>query len=346
MKFDSSPRTLTLVTPIRSSRAELKERRGWTVMLRTDFGVGRGEAFPLPAWGTESYEACQQALQDFAVGHLPVDLDDLEFSTRPLHLAPAARFAVESVLLELLSIKSGLSIAEWLGAHTREVPVNALIEGATAEVLAHAARAAVKAGFRTLKIKVGAHSLPVDAQRLHEVRLAVGPEIKLRVDANGGWSEAMARSALRGLESLNLELCEQPVGSHDVEALRRLRIQVPCKVAADESLQDADLRSRVLKSDPRPAADYLVLKPAVLGGLVPALALARRAAAVGVHSYATTLIDGPIARAGAAHLAACLHDAPAQGLGTVELFEGATPDAYTPQGGVLRLPTGTGWGLP
>ena len=61
---------------------------------------------------------------------------------------------------------------------------------------------------------------------------------------------------------------------------------------------------RLLETDPRAAADVIVLKPAALGGLVRSLELAQQAHDSGVGAYVTTLMDGPIARAAAAHLAA------------------------------------------
>jgi L-alanine-DL-glutamate epimerase-like enolase superfamily enzyme len=75
--------------------------------------------------------------------------------------------------------------------------------------------------------------------------------------------------------------------------------------------------------------------------------IARKAHAAGVSAYATTLLDGPLARAAAAHLAAVLpgDDAWAHGLSTVELFGGAEPDAFTPSRGLIHLPDTPGWGV-
>ena len=104
---------------------------------------------------------------------------------------------------------------------------------------------------------------------------------------------------------------------------------------------------RLLEKDPRAAADVIVLKPAALGGLSKSLDLAQQAHNAGMHGYVTTLMDGPISRAAAAHLAAVLPSADwAHGLSTVELFEGVQPDPFTPMGGRITLPQATGWGVP
>lgn len=344
MKLTVTPARLRLARPVTTARAVLHERVGYQVAVTGAGTTGRGEAFPLPDFGTEALEASLAALAAFQPTGFEA-VEELSPMLAPLEATPAARFAVEGALLEWLAVRRGIPTALLLGEGRPRLPVNALIEGADASTLADEARRAVDAGFRTLKVKVGSRSVSVDAQRLHAVRLAVGPHVLLRVDANGGWTEGTARSVLRGLEALDLELCEQPVAAHDVEALRRLTQLVPVPIAADESLAEPRLRARLLDADPRPAVSVLVLKPAVLGGVVPALALARSAHAAGVASYVTTMLDGDIARAAAAHLAAVL---PAQthahGLSTVELFEGAAVDAFTPREGAITLPATPGWG--
>ena len=50
---------------------------------------------------------------------------------------------------------------------------------------------AVAQGFGILKIKVGKEGL-ADVERVAAIRQAVGPDIKLRVDANQGWTPRQA----------------------------------------------------------------------------------------------------------------------------------------------------------
>jgi o-succinylbenzoate synthase len=345
MKVDIVPKNLKLRRPLPTSYGTVTERRGFEVTVTEDGISGRGEAFPLEAFGTESQTACEAAIRAASLRPI-VAPEELEMVLGAMREAPAARFALECALLEWLANKRGVGVASLLGTPRPFVTVNALIEGKDAPTLAANARRAVDSGFKTVKIKVGAKPLSVDAQRLHQVRVEVGSGVALRIDANGGWSEGTARSALRGLESLNIELCEQPVSAGDVEGLRRVTALVPVPVAADEALSATSRRERVLESDPRPAAQVLVLKPAVLGGIVPALKFAKEASAMRIASYVTTLIDGPISRAATAHLAALVPAGDyAHGLSTVEMFEGIPPDAFTPRGGTIVLPDAPGWGV-
>ncbi len=89
----------------------------------------------------------------------------------------------------------------------------------------------------------------------------------------------------------------------DVAALARVRAASPIRVAADEALaSDAGLE-RVLAAR---AADVLVLKPAVLGGLHATLRASERAREAGCALYVTSLLDGAVSRAAALALAAAL----------------------------------------
>ena len=87
------------------------------------------------------------------------------------------------------------------------------------------------------------------------------------------------------------------------------------------------------------AADLLVLKPMLLGGVRPALELARRAAERGIGSFATTTFDSSVGAAAALHLAAALPWDAAQGLGTGDhLAADIVSHPLRPAGGRLAVP--------
>lgn len=347
MKLTLTTLELRLRSPIATAHGSISTREGLIVEVGDSGGKGRGEATPLPAFGTESLEETAHALSEW---QSPGALDSVEAiaaATLPLRQTPAARHGLEVALLDRLARIRSIPLGRLLSATLRrEVRCAALIDAADAAGLALAARQAVEAGFEALKIKVAIRPLAVEAQRLFAVRRAIGARVSLRIDANGGWSESAARTALRGMESLGLELCEQPVAAADIGGLGRIRARVPCQIAADEALLSAQGIEQIFAPDRPAAVDAVVLKPMALGGLLPALALARRAHRAGVGAYVTTLLDGPIARAAAAHLAAAIPQGDwASGLGTVELFEGAERDPFTPQRGRVRLSDLPGLGI-
>jgi L-Ala-D/L-Glu epimerase len=338
------PYRVPLRTPIRG----MVERAGFVVLV----GEGRGEAAPLPGHGTEDLAACEEALRASAARVRPVD-DVAGIAALLDGMPPAARCGVELALLDDLGRRRGVPVARLLDSDARtEVAVSALLSATEPAALAREARALVQEGFGTLKLKVAQAPLDGDLARVAVVRDAVGPEVRIRVDANGGWDEATALQALRRLVRLDLELCEQPV--LDLAAMRRLRGATAVPIAADESLADPAMRAAAIA-----AADVLVLKPMVLGGLLPALLLARRSRRPAI---VTTSLDGVIARLGAAHLAAAIRARPksgtpyvndrkvspnyAAGLATGRLLvEDLCEDPAPPAGGKVRLPDKPGLGF-
>lgn len=350
MKLSLKPFKLKPRRALRAVPGELHERDGLRLELELDGAVGQGESSPLPAFGTETLEQCRAALESFQVPGPLESVEAINGALAHLSATPAARHGLEVALLDLLARQRGLPLYSLLGEPMRtELTSHKLIDGEDAKALAHDAAAAIEAGFQAVKVKVGTRPVEHDARRLLEVRRAVAGH-RIRVDANARWSEADTRVALRGMQALDLELCEQPVRADDFDAMARLRGRVPGRLAADEALLIPDGWKKLLgqREDgierPR-AADVWVLKPMALGGLLPALEMARRGHAAGVDAYVTTLLDGPIARAAACHLAAVIPQQMAGGLATVELFDGVEPDAFTPVGGKIRMPSspGLGW---
>ncbi|ATB33369.1 o-succinylbenzoate synthase [Melittangium boletus] len=331
---------LEMVRPLRTASGTYAAREGFVVCLVDEEGRrGWGEAMPLTEFGTESPEDCERALRAW----LP-ELKRSEDAALP-ERHPAARHALEQARLDLLSQRRGVPLCQWLSSEAREaVHVNALLGASAPEAVEEEARRAAAEGYETFKLKVAGRSLDEDTARLLAVRGAVGARGHVRIDANGGWTEPEASRALDAWAGQGLELCEQPVEAGAFEALGRLSARAPCPIAADESLALPGAAQRLL-AGPR-TVGVLVLKPMVLGGLLPALALAREAARQGLEAYVTSALDGVIARAGAAHLAAALPSGRyASGLGVGHLFRDEPDHPFRPVRGRIVLPRTPGQGV-
>lgn len=355
-----APSRLELVRPLKTARATYTAREGFLVQLMDDEGrVGQGEAMPLPEFGTESLDACGQvirshleALRDQVLSD-SLDVIEDAFVISKASEAPAAAHAVELAWLDLLAQRQEIPLCRLLSQSARsEIQVNALLTAEGPQELAEQARQAMAEGYRTLKLKVAGRPLNEDVARVRAVREAVGPEVMIRVDANGGWPEHEAFQALERLGAYGIELCEQPVAPEDLRAMGRLQQHVQFPLAADEAITVPGAIPVLLGSTGgMPAARIFVLKPMVLGGVLPALKLARQAALQGLESFVTSSLDGVVSRAGAAHLAAALpSDRLASGLGVGSLFKINEADpaeqAFRPVAGCIRLPDTPGLGFP
>ena len=289
-------------------------REGWLVRLETNAGLtGYGDCAPLPQAGTESREYAASHL-DAVVAELPgmapeAALDWLDAGTCN---APAARCGLETALLDLLAQQAGMPLARWLNPlSSPSVKVNAAIGSLDRGVIPRAL-AAVDAGYTVLKLKLGILPFKEELALLRDLAGLLPAEVSLRLDANRAWSVTDASDFLDGLAGLPVESVEDPLADPDMESLKLLQTGVPFPLVADESLQalgaGALLAERPLRR--------IVLKPMVLGGLLPALALARRAQRVGMECVVTTTVDSAVGVHAALHLAAAVANDLAHGLAT------------------------------
>lgn len=335
------PFRLPLRSRFEAAHGALADRLGVLVALRdADGNVGVGEASPLPSFGGGTVEDVLALLHAGGAALL----DERAWPDGHAPGGAALRCALDVARLDLAGRALGLPLCALLAdehAPAPEVAVNAVIGNGTPDEVARYAREAVAAGYRTLKLKVGVGTLADDLARVQAVRLAC-PDAEVRADANGAWDEPDAARAIAALADAGVALLEQPVRADAVDALERLHAAARLTLAADEAVP-TDALDAILA---RGAAAVIVLKPMMLGGLRPALAIARRAEARGLGVLATTTFDSSIGTAAALHLAALLPWTGAHGLGTGEHLD---DDLVTPTliaaDGRMAVPSAPGLGV-
>ncbi len=151
---------------------------------------------------------------------------------------PVVHAGIELAFLDLAAQREGVRVCDLLAKETGAIEIrdpvscNALLREVDPAALAEEAAAAVAAGYRTVKVKIGAGTPEMDVRRIAAVRKSVGPGIHLRADANGAWDVETAIRALHELEPFDLEYVEQPTATNlaTVRGMSRVRI------AADESI--------------------------------------------------------------------------------------------------------------
>jgi L-Ala-D/L-Glu epimerase len=307
------------------------------VLEASDGCVGHGEAAPLEAYDGVSVSRVLSALTThtsvLATNEWPEkDVRAACASADPL---PQALAAVDLALWDMAGRRAGKPVAQLLGARSAEpVKVNATIGAVAPRSAAEEARTAAEAGFGCIKVKVGT---PDDRQRLQAIREAVGPDMLIRVDANGAWDQLTAPERIRALSRFEIELFEEPV--HGGAAIEAVAHAVPkIALATDESA------SAILGTDARRLCDAVCLKISASGGITGLLTEAERARELGYEVYVASTLDGPLGIAAALHAAAAVRPDRHCGLATLGRFEPAIPAELVPNGGVMRPPAGPGLG--
>ena len=131
------------------------------------------------------------------------------------------------------------------------------------EIMAAKAAAHVKQGFNVIKTKVGTGTAE-DIARMKAIREAVGPDVKIRVDANQAWTAKEAVNIIERLNEYDLELCEQPVRADDIEGLAYVTAHTSVPIMSDESCFNAHDALRPVSAR---AVDIVNIKLMKCGGI-------------------------------------------------------------------------------
>jgi L-alanine-DL-glutamate epimerase-like enolase superfamily enzyme len=338
-RLEVAPVKLQLRAPIVTAWGSLHVREVLRVVVSFgDDDVGVGEAAPLEPYDGVSIGAVRAALDAYAAvlrdaGPRDEHAELLAACAAERDL-PQALAAIDLALWDRAGRRTGRPVAQLLDASAAaRVPVNATIGAEDRAGAAAAAAAAVAAGFRCVKVKVGVGD---DAGRIAAVRAAIGPDVAIRVDANGAWESVdEAVGWLRVLAPAGIEYAEEPC--HGVEPLREVRSAAVVPVAMDET-------AAVAGAAGSGAADAVCLKIARCGGITGVLQDARAARAAGSAVYVASSFDGPVGVAAGVHVAAALGSVPWCGLATLGAFLGFE-GVLAAVDGFIAVPSGPGLGV-
>jgi L-alanine-DL-glutamate epimerase-like enolase superfamily enzyme len=325
---------------MRASYGEVRERELLSIALTGADGVsGYGEAAPLEAYDGVSVERVQVALEsyrDVLGGSEEMNGAQILDACRAVDDVPAALAAVDLALWDRAGRRAGKPVAALLVEDpVLRVPVNATISALDRAGASEQAARAARDGFTCVKVKVGVGD---DAGRVAAVRAAAGPDIALRLDANGAWGVEDAVRTIEALAPAGLELVEEP--AHGLRAIRAVRERVAVRVAIDETAGEPGALGAGV-------ADAVCLKISRCGGIGGLLAAAALVRAAGAEVYLGSTLDGPLGVAAAVHAAAALASrGPLAhcGLATLAMFEDLE-DPLPVSRGMIALPTSPGLGV-
>ncbi|HEX4412368.1 MAG TPA: enolase C-terminal domain-like protein, partial [Lacipirellulaceae bacterium] len=230
------------------------------VRIHTDDGLcGVGEASCTPRWSGEDQVTAAHFVDNYFASQLiGATVDDIRDLTKYFSGVVANNYftkaAVEMALWDLAGKAQQSPVWKLFGPRARDlVPTKWSVSGVAPAKAAEIAAWAVGQGFKKMKVKVGIDPL-TDIERVRAVRNAVGPDIKLGVDANGGWpTPAVAIATISRLcDESNIYFAEQPVPAGDPALLAEVRRNVPVPIIADESiytLADAHMLARAEAAD-------------------------------------------------------------------------------------------------
>ncbi|WP_308909224.1 dipeptide epimerase [Pseudokordiimonas caeni] len=297
-----------LVTPFKTALRSVDTVEDIVLKLETDAGIcGWGEAPPTAAITGETHESILRALRSHLLpGLIGRPVDELpDFSALPPGNTSALA-ATEIALFDLQARAAGKHLAGFLGGGPLSLETDITISLDSVEKMEADTRAAIKAGFGMLKVKVG-RDADLDLARVKAVHAAAGGRAAIRLDANQGWTAEETVRLLDAIETagIELDLIEQPVPASDLDGLLFVRKRTHVPVLADESAFNATEARRVLDMG---AADIVNIKLMKAGGIRGALAIVDTVRSFGASCMMGAMMESSISAAAAAHLAAAASD--------------------------------------
>ncbi|MTT32952.1 dipeptide epimerase [Terrilactibacillus sp. BCM23-1] len=339
-----------LIKPFKTALRTVNHLETVIVFVECENKTGVGEAPATHVITGDSLESIQSTIENiFRPLMIGMDIMNYEQLFEKIDQAiihhSSAKACIDMAIYDLLSQKANLPLYQLLGGYRHELETDFTVSVNEPQMMIHDAIDLIDKGFNTLKIKVGKGDIETDLERIEHIRRAIGPEVRLRLDANQGWTVKEAIYAIHYCErnQLNIELIEQPVPAWDIEGLKEVTKAVETPIMADESVFTPHDAMKLLSSR---SCDLINVKLMKSGGIHHALEINHFAEAYGVECMVGSMIESKIGITAAAHFAAsqknvtrCDFDAPLMLL--VDPVEGG----ITYQGRKIFMPTLPGLGI-
>jgi muconate cycloisomerase len=211
-----------------------------------------------------------------------------------------AKAGIEMALWDVVGKALGTPVYNLLGGKVRErIPLSYSVPFGEPAAMAEYAAQRVREGHRTIKVKVG-NAPAGDVEAVRRVREAIGPEVRLRVDANMAWPTAKeAIRLIRSMEPWDLELVEQPLPPRELDAMAEVRRAIGVPLMADESVRTPRDAMEVIR---RGAADIVNVYITEAGGLLRARQIFALCEAAGLPCMIGSMPEFGIGTAAQIHL--------------------------------------------
>ncbi|PZP52110.1 MAG: dipeptide epimerase [Pseudopedobacter saltans] len=292
------------IEPFTIATGTLTTAQNLLVRIHTDEGItGYGECSAFPMIVGETQATCFELAKDFATiwkGKSPLEID---VRMSELHLYCYGNYTVKSAfdmaLYDIAAKNANLPLYKFLGGVKRKIITDVTIGIDTPDVMASKALSFKNKGFETIKIKLG-KNIDDDIARIKAIRIAIGKETKLRIDANQGWDQHTALQALQLLVPYNIEFCEQPMRKWMDTHLPYIVTKSPIPIMADESVFTHHDAETIIATK---STNFINIKFAKSGGILEAIKINKVAEENNIRCMLGSMMESRLALAANLHFA-------------------------------------------
>lgn len=332
--YKISKHRLDFIKPAKTSRNTFLHRDIWLIELTDSNGnTGQGEASPLSLMSVDDNPEYEQNLSQ----KLHAFCANGSMEEAELDAWPSIRFGLETALLELNALDHKLYDTSFTRGE-EAIPINGLVWMNEAELMLEEALEKIKAGFKVIKIKVGALDFDEECRLLERIRNKFDAfKVTLRLDANGGFKADEAQEQLTELSRFEIHSIEQPIATGQWDDMARLCKESPIDIALDEELigvhKGVDKQHLLQYIQPK----YIILKPNLVGGFIQSDEWIRMARKQGIRWWATSALESNIGLNAIAQWVSQYDNALPQGLGTGALFKNNFPSRLKLEEGFMHF---------
>lgn len=292
-RIEAIPYSIPYVHPLHFASGSVTEADHVLVRVHTDEGiVGTADTPPRPYTYGETQKSIVAVIEDIFSPQLSgLDVFARErmqtVMDRTVH-NQTAKGAVDIAVWDAIGQLLGQPVSTLLGGYTDHMSVSHMLGFKPAEQLLEIALEFRETyGITTFKLKTGRHPVSLDVEAARVLREGLGPEARIYMDANRGWSANEASEVLRRTADLGMEFLEEPDDAREVMGRRRLVSTSPIPIAADESAPNLGTAAKELLSG---GANLLAIKTA-RSGFTEATKIVGLAEGLGVDVYVGNQID-------------------------------------------------------
>ena len=324
-KITITSKLLHFLQPAGTSRGVYNTRLSFYLKLTSDEQpdvVGVGECATLPDLSCDAMppNEYERKLRTFCDEYERTGVIDYE----AMRAYPSMLFGLETAVAQL-NAKGSLNFFDTpFGRGEEGIPINGLVWMGTFEEMFERLEAKLKAGFRCIKIKIGAIDFNRELQLIRHIRSTFSrKDVELRVDANGGFTPEEALSRMEALVQYDIHSIEQPIKQHQWTKMARLCAATPLPIGLDEELIGVNERQKKIELLDTIRPQYIVLKPSLHGGMAGTEEWIQLARERNIGSWITSALESNVGLNAIAQLTASIYGTNirhAQGLGTGQLF--------------------------
>ena len=324
-KITITSKLLHFLQPAGTSRGVYNTRLSFYLKLTSDEQpdvVGVGECATLPDLSCDAMppNEYERKLRTFCDEYERTGVIDYE----AMRAYPSMLFGLETAVAQF-NAKGSLNFFDTpFGRGEEGIPINGLVWMGTFEEMFERLEAKLKAGFRCVKLKIGAIDFDRELQLIRYIRSTFSRnDVELRVDANGGFTPEEALSRMEALVQYDIHSIEQPIKQHQWTEMARLCAATPLPIGLDEELIGVNERQKKIELLDTIRPQYIVLKPSLHGGMAGTKEWIQIARERNIGSWITSALESNVGLNAIAQLTASIYGTNirhAQGLGTGQLF--------------------------